>query len=353
MKTKKILATVLALSMIASLMGCGSRESSASGDRTTSPTEQNNSDPNSSVEQVTYRYAELAETDHPLTEDANYFADRVKELSNGRINIEVYDNAQLGAEKEAVQGTQMGSIDFVRATTTLLADFNLPMMNVMGLPYVFNDREHCWNVLNSDIGESFLSYISDQDTGLVGLWFAEEGQRNMILVDGPVSRLSEIQGRKIRVNNAELMIDAINAMGASAVPMAYTEVYSSLQSGVIEGLENIASGYNSAAHYEVAPYYTMSRHITLVDVICVNEALWNGMSVEDQEIILQASADAQAFAKENAERAENNAMEDLVKKGVTITEIDDPQEWKDALQPVIEKYGAGYEGIIAEIEALA
>ena len=149
------------------------------------------------------------------------------------------------------------------------------------------------------------------------------------------------------------MIDAINAMGASAVPMAYTEVYSSLQSGVIEGLENIASGYNSAAHYEVAPYYTMSRHITLVDVVCVNENVWNGMSEEDRQIILQAAADTQVFAKENAEKAENAAMEELTGKGVTITEVDNPQEWRDALQPVIEKYGAGYEDIISQISALA
>lgn len=344
---KRFASMLLMIAMLFALgTGCGQEQPS-------SDAVVDAEDPSSASEQqVTYRYAELAETNHPLTEDAHYFADRVKELSDGRINIEIYDNAQLGAEKEAVQGTQMGSIDFVRATTTLLADFNLPKLNVLGLPYVFNDREHCWNVLNGDIGKDFLSYISEQDTGLVGLWFAEEGQRNMILVNGPVSQLSDLQGRKIRVNNAGLMIDAINAMGASAVPMAYTEVYSSLQSGVIEGLENIASGYNSAAHYEVAPYYTMSRHITTVDVICVNEELWNSMSAEDQEIILQASADTQVFAKENAERAEATAMEELAEKGVTITEVDDIEEWKEALQPVTEKYGAGYEDIIAEIAAM-
>lgn len=347
---KKMYSVLLASAIILSLItGCGN--TSQTGTPKTPENTQENTDP--APEQITYRYAELAETNHPLTEDAHFFADRVSELSGGRINIEIYDNAQLGAEKEAVQGTQMGSIDFVRATTTLLADFNLPMLNVMGLPYIFQNREHCWNVLSGDIGKEVLSYISEQDTGLVGLWFAEEGQRNMILVDGPVSKLSEIQGRKIRVNNAGLMIDAINAMGASAVPMAYTEVYSSLQSGVIEGLENIASGYNSAAHYEVAPYYTMSRHITLVDVVCVNENVWNGMSEEDRQIILQAAADTQVFAKENAEKAENAAMEELTGKGVTITEVDNPQEWRDALQPVIEKYGAGYEDIISQISALA
>lgn len=347
---KKIGSVLMAIAMLAVLgTGCGQANQSGTTDGGAAGQKETDS---GSGQQVTYRYAELAETNHPLTEDAKFFAERVKELSDGRINIEIYDNAQLGAEKEAVQGTQMGSIDFVRATTTLLADFNLPKLNVLGLPYIFNDREHCWEVLNGDIGKEFLSYISEQDTGLVGLWFAEEGQRNMILVDGPVSKLSEIQGRKIRVNNAGLMIDAINAMGASAVPMAYTEVYSSLQSGVIEGLENIASGYNSAAHYEVAPYYTMSRHITLVDVVCVNEDVWNDMSEEDREIILQASADTQVFAKENAEKAETAAMAELEEKGVTITEVENIEEWKEALAPVTEKYGAGYEDLISEIAAL-
>ena len=298
---------------------------------------------------VTYRYAELAETDHPLTKDAHYFADRVNELSEGRITIEIYDNAQLGAEKEAVQGTQMGSIDFCRATITLLADFNMPKLNVLGLPYMFRDRSHFWNVLNSEIGEEILAYPQEQGTGLVGLWMAEEGTRNLITVEGPIASMADLKGKKIRANNASLMIDTINAMGASAVPMAYTEVYTSLNSGTIEGLENIAAGFNSSSMAEVAPYYALTRHMTSVLMILMNENAWNKMSEEDQAIIRQASADTQVFARKTAEEYESRAMKELEEKGVMINEVDDIEEWRSALGLVIEKYGEGYEELIERI----
>lgn len=302
--------------------------------------------------EVTYRYAELSEADNPPTIDARHFADKVEELSDGRIHIEVYDNAQLGAEKEAVQGTQMGSIDICRATVTLLADFQMPMLNVLGLPYMFMDRDHYWNVMNSEIGEEILSYPQEQGTGLVGLWVTEEGARSLITVDGPIKTLEDIKGKKIRANNASLMIDTVNAMGASAVPMAYTEVYTALKAGTIDGLENIPAGFNSTSMSEVAPYYAMTRHITSSMMIVMNEDAWNAMSEEDQEIFREASAETQEFARKTAEEYEEIALKELEEKGVMINEVDDIEEWAQALKPVTEKYSEGYEDLIAKIEEM-
>lgn len=302
--------------------------------------------------EITYRYAELSEADNPPTIDARYFADRVEELSDGRIHIEVYDNAQLGAEKEAVQGTQMGSIDICRATVTLLADFQMPMLNVLGLPYIFKDRDHYWNTMNSEVGEKILAYPQEQGTGLVGLWVTEEGARSLITVDGPIKSLADIKGKKIRANNASLMIDTVNAMGASAVPMAYTEVYSALKAGTIEGLENIPAGFNSTSMSEVAPYYAMTRHITSSMMVVMNEQAWNAMSDEDKEIFREASADTQEFARKTAEEYEEKALKELEEKGVMINEVDDIEEWAEALKPITEKYSEGYEDLIAEIDAL-
>jgi len=301
---------------------------------------------------IRLRYAELAETDHPLTADARWFAQRVEELSGGRITVDIYDNAQLGAEKEAVQATQMGTIDICRATVTLLADFNMPVLNVLGLPYIFVSRDHCWRVLDSEIGDRLRACPEEQGTGLVGLWFAEEGSRNLITVDGPVTTIDQLKGRKIRANNASLMIDVVNAMGASAVPMAYTEVYTSLQSGVIEGLENIPAGYNSSSYYEVAPYYALTRHITSVSMIVMSETSWNRLSEEDREIIRQASKDTEQYARVSAQEFDDKAMQELESKGVKINEVEDLEAWIEACAPVREKYGAGYEDLIADIDAM-
>ncbi len=305
-----------------------------------------------SAETIHLRYAELDVAENLLTVDAHYFADRVSELSDGRIVIDIYDNAQLGAEKEAVQATQMGTIDICRATCPLLADFNMPMLNVLGLPYIFVSRDHCWRVLDSEIGDMLRAYPQQQNTGMVGLWFAEEGTRSLITTDGPVTRIEQLKGRKIRANNASLMIDTVNAMGASAVPMAYTEVYTSLMSGIIEGLENIAAGYNVASYYEVAPYYTLTRHITSCILVVMNEDSWNRLSEEDQAILLQASADTEQFARRTAQEYEDRAMQELTEKGVMINEVDDIDEWIEAVKPVQLKYGEGYEDLIAQIDAM-
>ena len=301
---------------------------------------------------VHLRYAELAETDHPLTADARYFAQRVGELSDGRITVDIYDNAQLGAEKEAVQATQMGTIDICRATVTLLADFNMPVLNVLGLPYVFVGRDHCWRVLDSEIGDQLRACPEEQGTGLVGLWFAEEGSRSLITVDGPVTTIDQLKGRKIRANNASLMIDVVKAMGASAVPMAYTEVYTSLQSGVIEGLENIAAGYNSSSYYEVAPYYALTRHITSVSMIVMSQRSWDRLSEEDRQILRQASRDTEQYARVSAQEFDDRAMSELEQKGVKINEVEDIDAWIEACKPVQAKYGAGYEDLIAQIDAM-
>jgi TRAP-type C4-dicarboxylate transport system substrate-binding protein len=154
----------------------------------------------------------------------------------------------------------MGSIDFVRVGTSMLVDFGMDELKAINVPFLFRDREHCWKVLGGEIGQKLKEDVNKRDTGLVGLWFAEEGMRHMIFKDGPVTKLADFKGRKIRVNNVNMLIDMINAMGASAVPMAYTEVYTSLQTGVIDGLENIAVGYQQSALYEVAPYYTLDGH---------------------------------------------------------------------------------------------
>lgn len=305
-----------------------------------------------SAETVHLRYAELDVAENLLTVDAHYFADRVNELSEGRIMIDIYDNAQLGAEKEAVQATQMGTIDICRATCPLLADFNMPMLNVLGLPYVFVNRDHCWRVLDSEIGDMLRAYPQQQNTGMVGLWFAEEGTRSLITTEGPVTTIDQLKGRKIRANNASLMIDTVNAMGASAVPMAYTEVYTSLMSGIIEGLENIAAGYNVASYYEVAPYYALTRHITSCILVVMNEDSWNRLSDEDRQIIRQASADTEQFARKAAQEYEDRAMKELTEKGVRINEVDDIDEWIEAVKPVQLKYGAGYEDLIAQIDGM-
>ena len=305
-----------------------------------------------SAETVHLRYAELDVAENLLTVDAHYFADRVNELSEGRIMIDIYDNAQLGAEKEAVQATQMGTIDICRATCPLLADFNMPMLNVLGLPYVFVNRDHCWRVLDSEIGDMLRAYPQQQNTGMVGLWFAEEGTRSLITTEGPVTTIDQLKGRKIRANNASLMIDTVNAMGASAVPMAYTEVYTSLMSGIIEGLENIAAGYNVASYYEVAPYYALTRHITSCILVVMNEDSWNRLSEEDRQIIRQASEDTEQFARKTAQEYEDRAMKELTEKGVKINEVDDIDEWIEAVKPVQLKYGAGYEDLIAQIDGM-
>lgn len=302
-----------------------------------------------SQEKIVLKYGELNPDGHPMTVSANKFAELVKEKSKGHIEIQVYPSSQLGDEKTMVQGLQMGAIDFTRANSNGLGDYGIKKMNLFALPFVFRDRDHIWKVLNSDIGKDILDSVQTSGSKMVGIGWMEEGPRSFFFRGKEVKTIADMKGLKIRVPQTQIMMDTVAAFGASPTPISYSELYSSLQTGVVDGAENPPTGYVSNNFNEVAKYYTKNNHVYSPGVIVMSEISWNKLKPEDQKIIKEAMQETQKFNREIIEKADQDAFEQAKKKGAVITEVPDKTEWQNAVKPLYEKYGAEFKDMLDKI----
>jgi tripartite ATP-independent transporter DctP family solute receptor len=275
------------------------------------------------------------------------FAELVKERTNGRITIDVFPSAQLGEEKAVIEQVQLGAIEFTRVSTGPMAEFNKDF-GVFSLPYIFDSDEHVWNFLLSDTGMELLDTL--QSSGLQGLAYYSSGSRSFYSAR-PLTKLEDLKGLKIRVQENKINIALIEALGASATPMPYGEVYSSLQTGVIDAAENNFPSYYSSKHYEVAPHYLLDGHQRVPEVLVVSKSVWDKLSGEDRDIIRQAAMDSVAYQREEWAKYEKESEEAVRAGGATITEVTDPQPWRDAVRPVIDSYRAEFSAILDAIDA--
>lgn len=302
--------------------------------------------------EITLKYAELNSDDNINARVGYKFAEYVDEMSEGRIKIEVYTAATLGQEVECLNALQMGggTVDFYRGNTNSLSDYGIRKLNMFGLPYIFTSRDNMWKVLDSDLGQSFLDEGIEVGAGMVGIAYTDEGARNTF-TSMEITGLADLKGKKIRVPETTLMMDTMTALGAEPTPIAYSELYSSIQTGVVDGGENGYPGYDSNKFYEVAPYYLLDGHTFSPGVILMAEAKWNQLSEEDQALLREAGAKASAWNKEQIEAEEAELRASLEEKGVTIIEVpaEDLAAAQEACQPVWAQYTEGIEDLLQEI----
>lgn len=357
---KKLLALTLASAMAVSLVGCGgaSEKETTSSAKETSETaaaaseEKTEAAGEASVSEpeMVFKYAELNSDDNINTRVGYEFAKYVDEMSNGRIKIEVYSASTLGDEKTCLNALQMGggTVDMYRANTNSLSDYGFQKLNMFGLPFIFTGREGMWKVLEDEqLGRAFLTEGAEVGAGMVGLFYMDEGARNLFTTK-EITGLSDIKSRKIRVPETQLMMDTMKALGAEPTPISYSELYSSLQSGVVDGAENGYPGYDSNKFYEVAPYYLLSGHTFSPGVVLMAEAKWNALSPEDQKILLEAGQKASDWNKGEIEAEEIALRASLEEKGVTIIEMtpEDTAAAQTACEPVWADYTKGIEDLL-------
>ncbi len=296
------------------------------------------------------RYAENQAQDYPTTQAAYKFAELVEQKTNGRIHIDVYHGGQLGDEKAVIEQLQFGAIDFTRVSISPLSEFE-KSLNVLQLPYLYKDAAQMWRVLDGKIGENFLN--SMEKNNLIGLSWFDAGARNFYDSKRPVTKLEDMKGLKIRVQESQLMMGMVAALGANATPMAYGEVYSGLQTGVIDGAENNWPSYDSVSHYEVAKYYVLDEHTRVPEMQLVSKSTWDKFSAEDKAIIKECALESAKLERE-LWAAKEKASEDKVRAaGCTITELapGEKEKFQAAMAPLYAQFGAGYEDIIKDIQA--
>lgn len=314
---KRIVATILAL-VTAATMGFGA-----------------------SAAEITLKYAELNPDGHIMDNCADYFAELVAEKSDGRIEVQVFPAAQLGDEKTVYQTLQMGggAIDMCRGNTNSMADFGMEKINLFGLPFVFAGREHLWSVLDSHIGDDLLKEPQEVGSGMVGLFYLDEGSRNFFTIESkPINSVEDFAGLKLRVPTTILMEETTTALGASATPIDFSELYSALQTGVVDGAEQPHSGYVSNKFYEVAPNYTLTGHTYSPSIILVSEQVWNSLSEEDQQILIEAGQETEEYNKEHIEEEDAALLEEAKAAGANVIEIEDNTPFVEATAEVTAQY---------------
>ncbi len=331
MKVKNLVLFAMVLLAAASMaFATGTKEAAPAGD----------------VKPIVLRLAETHPADYPTTLGDMKFAELVKERSGGRIIIEVYPSSQLGQEKAVIEQVQFGAIDFTRVSISPLASF-VPVFNALQLPYLYRSEDHMWKVLLGPIGKELFASL--EPSGFVGIGWFEPGARNFYNSKRPVSKPSDLAGLKIRVQESELMVGMVSGLGAVATPMAYGEVYSGLQTGVIDGAENNWPSYESTSHFEVAKYYTVDEHTRVPEIIIGSKISLSKLSQADQDMIKQAALDAIPYQRE-LWAAREKASEAKVKAGgAMITVIADKGPWQAAMKGLYDKQPAAIKYLVQRI----
>jgi len=306
--------------------------------------------PGNAQQQIVLKAADAQPEGYPTVEGLRYMGELLSNWTNGRIKIEVYAGGLLGGEKDEIELAQMGALDIIRVSTAPVVEV-YPKIAILSLPYLYENSEHMWKVLNSDIGQSILDELKPY--GLVGLNYMDAGARSFYTTKREIHSPEDLRGMKIRVQESEIMMDTVRALGGSSIPMAYGEVYTALQTGTIDGAENNPPSYYTSSHYEVAGYYTLDEHQRVPEITMMSLSTWNRLSPEDQRLVKKAAKEAQEKEIELWRSYETECLEKLKDAGVKIIELkpEERKAFEEAVQPVYEKY-AMHSNTIADIRAM-
>jgi tripartite ATP-independent transporter DctP family solute receptor len=272
---------------------------------------------------------------YPNTVALEKFAELLNKKSNGKMKVKMYHAGTLGSQSDAIEQVRMGGLE--------IANFSLgpvgpvvPEANVVSLPFIFKDTDHVWRVLEGEAGDMINAGLEKK--GLVSLAWYDGGARSFYNSKKPIETPADVTGMKIRVMNNDLYSGMISALGGNPSPMAFSEVYQSLKTGVVDGAENNWPSFESTGHYEVAKYYSISQHLIIPETLCVNAKVYNALSAQEQKILKEAAQES-ALLQRKLWKERSKASEKKVKAGgAVINAIPEKGAFQAAMKPVYEKF---------------
>ncbi len=275
--------------------------------------------------------------DYPTTQALAFIKKFLEDKSAGRISVKLYPGAQLGSEKETIEQTQFGAIQFNRVNVNPVSQIS-KKLGVLALPFLFRDQEHMRKVSDGPIGQELLADL--EQYGMIGLCFYDSGARSFYNTKHPINSPADLQGLRVRVQKSEIMIDTIKALGGSPSTMAFEEVYTSLQTGVIDAAENNWPSYYETGHYENARYYSLDEHSRVPDMLVFSKISWDKLSEQDRTLIKQAAKESVVHQRMLWDKFVEQAKEKVQAAGCQINTIADKTAFVDAVLPVYDKYAA-------------
>lgn len=293
---------------------------------------------------VVLKLAHALDVDHPVHKAMALLAKRVHEKSGGKMRVDIYPSEQLGSERECIEQVQLGILDMTKTSSGPMEGF-VEKIKVLGLPYLFRDSEHMWKVFNGPIGRELLE--AGEPRGLRGVCYYDAGARSFYTVDTQIKSPDDLPGLKIRVLQSEMSIAMIKAMGGSATPIAWGELYTSLQQGVVDGAENNPPSFYLSNHYEICKYYTLDEHLRLPDILVMNSKVWHSLSPEQQRILSEAVADSVEYQRQLWEEKEAESLAAVKEAGVVVLRPD-KQPFRAAVQSFWDEFKGTEIGDLAE-----
>jgi tripartite ATP-independent transporter DctP family solute receptor len=243
----------------------------------------------------------------------------LKELSGGKLRLEIYPSQQLGTERQCLELLQIGSLDMTKVSVGVLENF-APKMKILGLPFLFRDRAHAFKVLDGPVGQKLLE--DGEKYWLKGLGYYDAGSRSFYTKDRPINSPDDLDGLKIRVMESVTAIDMVKSLGGSPTPISWGELYTSLQQGVVDGAENNPPSFYLSRHYEVCKYYTLDEHTVLPDVLLAGTHLWKRLSLKEKEWLTQAVEKSIVYQRKLWLQSEEEALNAVQEAGVKIIRPD-------------------------------
>ena len=270
--------------------------------------------------------------------------------TNGRIKIQMFPGAVLGQEKEAVEQTQLGAIQMARISLGVIGPI-VNDVNVFNMPFVFRNEAHMRAVIDGPVGQELLDKVTASPAKLVALGFMDGGSRSLY-TKKKVTKPDDLKGQKVRMMGNPLFVDTMNAMGGNGIAMAYGEVFTSLQTGVIDGAENNAPSYFTANHYNTpAKYYAQTNHLIIPEIFVMSKVFWEKLSRADQDLVKKLSREAQLDQRKLWDAAVAEYSGKLKAAGVEFVQVDQ-KPFYDATAPVRAKYGEKLADLMKKIEAV-
>lgn len=344
-KANKIAALVVAGTMALSLAACGGASSNAPAD--------NNAAGGAATEKTfNLKLGHNMAEDHAVHVEMTAFAEAVKEKSNGTINISIFPNGTLGSETDMISQIQNNALDMAKVSASTLGNFS-KLYNAYSVPYVFDDKDHYYAVMDSEITQNIFD--STEGDGFVGLTWLDSGSRSFYTVKTPIRKPADLKGLKIRTMDSPMAIDMMTALGGSATVMGYSDIYTGLQQGVIDGAENNVTALRD--HGEVAKFYSFDEHTRIPDVIVLSAKVWNEMTAEQQDVLKSCAKDSTENYKTAWKNFEDEVLENATTNfGVELVEDVDIKAFQDAVQPIYEKLKTDdpeVYGVVEDIRGMA
>lgn len=301
---------------------------------------------------MAFKASDVHPLGYPTVEAVVSMGKKLEAATNGRLSIQMFPAMQLGGEKEVIEQTQVGAIQFARISVGPVGTV-VDELNVFNLPFVFRNEAHMRKVIDGAVGDELRAKInSNPKTNLVALCWMDSGARS-IYTSKPIRKPEDLKGLKVRMMGNPIFVDTMNAMGGNGIAMGFDQLYSALQTKVVDGAENNPPSYDGQNHYQVAKVYSITEHLIIPEILVFSRKVWDTLPKADQDLIQKLAKEAQQEQRVLWDKKTAASLEKLKAAGVQFVTDVDKKAFVESVKPIYEKYGAKHTDLIKRIQAVS